>query len=103
MKSKKLFKEAYVKKMLGYVTAEQMTFSRMVECLNADINKAVNQAVELTKAEMREIAIDAHWRSCLNYQSGMCIKNYKIYVNTCEGKCPYMTFFTNIIGNPKTE
>ena len=103
MKSKKLFKEADIRKMLGYVIAEQMTFGRMVELLNEDIDKACDQDTELAKSEMREIAIDAHWRSCLNYQSGMCIKNYKIYVNTCEGKCPYMTFFTNVIGNPKTE
>ena len=30
------FKVAYIKKMLSYVSAEQMTFSRMVEILNEE-------------------------------------------------------------------
>ena len=37
----KLFKESYIKKMLGYVAAEQMTFSRMVELLNDDVQKEI--------------------------------------------------------------
>ena len=36
-----LFKVAQIKKMLGCVSAEQMTFSRMVELLNEDVNKEV--------------------------------------------------------------
>ena len=36
-----LFKVAQIKKMIGCVSAEQMTFSRMVELLNEDVNKEV--------------------------------------------------------------
>lgn len=47
---KKLFKEAHIKKMLGYVSAGQMSFGRMVELLNIDIEKenvkAYNQAID---------------------------------------------------------
>lgn len=47
---KKLFKEAHIKKILGYVSAGQMSFGRMVEWLNMDIekenNKAYNQAID---------------------------------------------------------
>ena len=46
---KKLFKAAYIKKMLGYVSAGQISFGRMVELLNMDVekenNKAYNQAI----------------------------------------------------------
>lgn len=46
----KKFKEAYFKKMLGYVSAEQMSFPRMCELINKDIEaeniKAYNQAIE---------------------------------------------------------
>lgn len=34
-----IFKEAQIKKMLGQVEAEQMTFSRMVELLNQEAYK----------------------------------------------------------------
>lgn len=43
-------KEAYFKKMLSDVSAEQMSFSRMCELINQDIEKektkAYNQAID---------------------------------------------------------
>jgi hypothetical protein len=46
----KKFKEAYFKKMLGYISAEQMSFSRMCEFINKDIEKeridSYNQAID---------------------------------------------------------
>lgn len=45
----KVFKEAYFKKLLGYVSAEQISFGRMCELINKDIEKAeikaYNQAI----------------------------------------------------------
>ena len=46
----KPFKEAYIKKMLGYVTAEQMSFSRMVELLNEE---AKSYALEACKESLK--------------------------------------------------
>lgn len=46
----KKFKVAYFKKLLGYVSAEQMSFSRMCELINQDIEKekakSYNQAID---------------------------------------------------------
>lgn len=46
----KKFKEAYFKKMLGYVSVGQMSFGRMCEFINQDIEKekakSYNQAID---------------------------------------------------------
>ncbi len=46
----KIFKEAYFKKLLGYVSVGQMSFGRMCEFINQDIEKektkAYNQAID---------------------------------------------------------
>lgn len=46
----KKFKVAYFKKLLGYVSAEQISFGRMCELINQDIEKektkAYNQAID---------------------------------------------------------
>ncbi|MFV0310832.1 MAG: hypothetical protein ACK5KN_04190 [Dysgonomonas sp.] len=46
----KKFKEAYFKKLLGYVSAGQMSFSRMCELINKEIEnekiKSYNQAID---------------------------------------------------------
>lgn len=36
----KKFKESYFKKLLGFVSSEHMSFSRMCELINSDIEKA---------------------------------------------------------------
>lgn len=52
----KVFKEAEIKKMLGWVTADQMSFSRMVEILN---QKANNHATSVAKQALENAAENA--------------------------------------------
>lgn len=46
----KKFKEAYFKKLVGYVSADQISFGRMCELINLDIEKekvkSYNQAID---------------------------------------------------------
>ena len=102
MKSKKLFKEAYIRKMLGYVIAEQMTFGRMVELLNEDIDKARDQDTELAKSEMRERAIKVFKLNCQNAPGCNPVK-CKYCGRMVGSNCDLLNQFVSLLNNPKTE
>ena len=61
----KKFKESYFKKLLGFVSAEQMSFSRMCEIINSDIenekvasyNKAIDDVDKLIEEHEEEVYI----------------------------------------------
>ena len=107
MKSEKLFKEAFIKKMLGYVSAGQMSFSRMVELLNGEVENSLIYSIKLTKVKMREQSIEAAIQSCEHKEDWICrVRGFCGAIlsgpDVCKGReCPGIKKFIQTLDNPK--
>ena len=73
-----IFKEAEIKKMLGFVQAEQMTFSRMVELLNQEAYKELAYKGQLVTMMDVVRTLEAF----LNHNDENCKSEMKVKIQT---------------------
>ena len=73
-----IFKESQIKKMLGFVQAEQMTFSRMVELLNQEAYQELARKGRLVTMMDVVRTLEAF----LNHSDTTCKSEMKVKIQT---------------------